>query len=152
MSQILVALRQRNLIDKFEQLVRERFPWLEDKPPKIVENIQVRMPTKKEKPLTISREPITADKHGVFEIYKPHLLTFPGKLIVRDPNPKSLQRRVQAFIRNKIGVDWIIIEDQAYIEYFFPQYRKTWEKLKSEDREIAQCRRKRGLLPDCRKA
>ena len=151
MSQILVALMQRGLTDEFEQLVHERFPWLEDKPPKLMENIKVHSTTKRERPITLSREVIEKDIHGVFGVYKPHLLTFPGKMIIQDPNPESLQRRVQIFTRNKIGVDWLIIGDHAYIEYFFPQYRQTMEKVKPENREIAQYRRKKGLPPDCRK-
>jgi hypothetical protein len=153
MMQILVAIRERNMIEKFENLVRSEFPYLEDRPPRLVNSIPKPNCFKKkltppEKIIDLNpEEEMAVNKHKVFRSYRPHTLTFPCRLIIIGRNKEELKKRALTFTRNKIGVDWIIIEDRVYIEYFFEQYRKTVEKINVEDREIFQYRRANNL-PD----
>lgn len=82
------------------------------------------------------------NKHKVFRTYKPHILTFPHKLIMRNGNPALLEKKVKSFIRTKIRADYIIVEDTAYIEYFDPRFRDEADKIDPTAREIDQYRRK----------
>ncbi len=159
MMQILVMIRERHLIEKFEAFVRSEFPYLEDKPPrlaKIPDQISSSSTTRKPPPSLDKvidlnpEEEAAVNKHKVFKSYRPHTLTFPCHLIVIGKNKEELKKRALSFTRNKIGIDWIIVEDRVYIEYFFEQHRKTLEKIKPEDREIHQYRRKNGLPDDYR--
>lgn len=146
MLEILSVLKIREKMPEFEQLVRERFPYVEDKK----SGIKAKLNKKQQKFTTQRPIPTTRDEHGVFKIYKPHLLTFPAKIIISDKDRNSLERRLFHFIRNKIGVDYLIIGNRAYVEYFFPQYRATLEKMSADDREIAKFRRLKSLPPDAK--
>jgi hypothetical protein len=91
------------------------------------------------------------NKHKVFKIYKPHILTFPHKLIMRDGDPVLLEKKAKRFIKTKIRTDYIIIEDTAYIEYFDPRFREEADQIDPATREIDQYRRKQKvskILPE----
>jgi len=151
MMQVLVALGQRGHQTTFEEFVRSDFPYLEDLPPRIVAgNALPNLPVKKKEEKIFNMTPEeeeAVNKHKVFKMYRPHALTFPCHLIIIDPNKEILKKRVMTFIRNKIGIDWIVVEDRAYVEYYFEQHRTTLAKMKPEEREIYQYRRSKGL-PD----
>lgn len=75
------------------------------------------------------------NKHKVFKHYRPDLLTFPHKYIIVG-DPIKLPELVKSFVLDKVGVDHVIVDDHAYIEYFTRRYSDIAEKIKSEDREI----------------
>ena len=139
---ILVLIKQRGLSAEFEKLIVDKFPYIED-----------REATKQQAKSNMRSLAVTPppsedfNKHKVFDVYCPHILTYPGKLIILGKDKDDVRRRVYNFIRNKIGVDWLMIEDRVYIEYFFEQNRETIAKVKPEDREIARYRRKHNI-PD----
>lgn len=82
------------------------------------------------------------NKHGVFKHYNPKILSFPQKKILKNNDPAKLMDAVKHFISGKLGVDYIIVEDRAYIEYFEQQYASAVDKLKPEKREIFKYRKK----------
>lgn len=86
-----------------------------------------------------------SNKHGVFKFYRPHLLTFPQKMIFIDDDRNKLLSRVKRFVSNKISVDYIIIDDRAYIEYFEPRFEPEVSKVRDVDREIYTYRRKNDI-------
>lgn len=138
----LVLIKQRGLVSEFEKLIRERFPYVEDK-----EGSTSTPQKKREKiiPLSQPRGIVDLNKHKIFKAYHPHILSYPAKIIIVGKSRDDVRRRVYNFIRSKISVDWIIVEDRAYVEYFFEQHRETAAKIKAEEREIAQYRRKNNL-------
>ena len=73
------------------------------------------------------------NKHGVFSSYNPKILTFPHKIILTGDN---LEEQVESFIRDKIGVDYIVVEDHAYIEYFLSKYGDIVDSVPRENRDI----------------
>lgn len=81
------------------------------------------------------------NKHEVFKHYRPDLLTFPHKYIMAG-NPATLQERVKKFVVDKFGVDYIIVEDYAYIEYFPRRYADIVDQVRPEDREIYAYRKR----------
>lgn len=76
------------------------------------------------------------NKHGVFKIYNPGILTFPSKIILIDDDKLRLVRRTRNFVKNKYGVDYLIIEDRAYIEYFNLTHRNIVKQINPKMREI----------------
>lgn len=137
MMAIYHELYKRKLGNQFEKFISEKFPWL-------VENGPSR-PTNKF-PTVIKRTELKEsnsdlNKHQVFTSYRPHLLDFPQKLIIVD-TPQNLYKRVQGFVQDKIGVDYIIIDDHAYIEYFEPKYAGVVDRIKRENREIYRFRQR----------
>lgn len=51
---------------------------------------------------------------GIFENYNPSILTYPRRLIIVGGD---LQRKVDAFIADKVKSDYVIVDDKAFIEY-----------------------------------
>lgn len=135
MTEIQGKLEQRNHIESMIRFLRKEFPHaieevvLPDKTPSI--------PT--------SRQLTEAMKTEVFAYYRPALLTFPQKLILENEDPDALRRDVLAFIAGRLGTDYIIIGQRAYIEYFKLKYGKESEIVKATDREIYVYRVKNGL-------
>lgn len=81
------------------------------------------------------------NKHRVFKSYKPGILTFPHKHIICGPS-SSLDKKARLFVRNKIGWDYVIIEDRCYIEYFDRKYASEVSKFPKSKREIYVYREK----------
>jgi len=86
--------------------------------------------------------------HDVFKSFHPAVLTFPSKWIIRDSNPNRLQQKVTNFLSGKIGCDYIIIDDHAYIEYFKPEHEEYISQV--GDREIQSYRKRNGISEDVR--
>jgi hypothetical protein len=82
------------------------------------------------------------NKHNVFRSYKPHILTFPHKYIIVNKDKDKLMLETIEFIKDKIGADYIMIEDRSYIEYFEPRFRKESEEIPKENRDIWLYRKK----------
>ncbi len=128
--------------NEFESFVSIRFPYI------IESNDKDGMRPPQNNRQTVARyiKPIlsskTSDeslnKHNVFKSYKPDMLTFPQKLIIVNSDPKLLIDTVRSFIADKVGVDYVIIEDRAYIEYFLPKYKDLIYKVPYQNREIAR--------------
>lgn len=138
MMAIYQKLYQRGKGNDFENLMRRRFPYIiksDDSPPK--------PPPKPVAKKVITKKVVTEEelnKHGVFRIYKPNILTFPHKLIIVDKDHTSLMAKVKDFLRDKIEIDYLIIEDRAYIEYLLNKYKDAEDKLDVRSLEISQYR------------
>lgn len=144
MMDIYHSLYERQLGSEFENFISIRYPWMVEKTnrptpaqiKKTVKSIKVQGLDKK--------SPVNYDElniHDVFGLYRPHILSFPQKLIMVD-NPEVLFNKVQNFIKNKLAVDYIIVDDHAYIEYFEPKYSKVVDRIPRETRDIYKYRQK----------
>lgn len=130
-------LYERGQGSELETFIKKRYPYM------IVEDKLDTQPTlQKPRPArTIVAEPEVSDhievinKHKVFKRYRPDLLTFPQKYIIIG-NKDKLPELIKEFAADKVGVDYIIIDDHAYIEYFKRKYSDVSEKIKPESREI----------------
>ncbi|MEM3097469.1 MAG: hypothetical protein QXU32_01950 [Nitrososphaerales archaeon] len=138
MITIYNELHTRGLGDKLIAFIKERFPYMVQTIPDQQPNVVKDKPPLPHKQLTHIED---LNKHGVFAHYRPDLLTFPQKYIMVG-EPDKLPDMVQQFIRDKVGVDYIIIDNTAYIEYFHKKYSDIAAKINPEDREIAIFRRK----------
>jgi len=119
MMKIYRELYKRGHGPTFETLIRTRFPYLEDQ----------RHLEKKPEP-----QPKTVELDSpVFKTYKPHILSFPHKLIMEG---NDLERRVKEFVSTKLSADYVIVDGKAYIEYFMPHYKGVINKIPPEKREI----------------
>lgn len=87
----------------------------------------------------------TVKKNPVFKHYNAQLLTFPQKAILYNKDINRLSRDVKRFISDKLDVDYIIIGDRAYIEYFKYKYRDESGKIHKDKREIYQYRLQNGI-------
>lgn len=85
------------------------------------------------------------NKHKVFKFFKPGFLTFPHKFIMADSNSDNLYARIKRFIKDKISVDYIVIGDRAYIEYFESKYVNEIKNINNESREIYNIKKKYNL-------
>lgn len=130
--------------DNFEEFVKKRFPYIidnEGEAPKSQEVSKKSYLSKGNKHDSIA----ASNKHNVFKSYRPGVLTFPQKKIIVLSNRQQLEDSVKKFINNKHGVDYIIIEDHAYIEYFEPKYVNIVNKVPKETRDIHRYRLNEGL-------
>ena len=129
---------------EFESFISIRFPYIiesssSNKPETVQDTIRQTMMARHVKPVLNSRNSDESlNKHGVFKSYKPDMLTFPQKLIIVNNDPRQLISSIRAFIADKVGVDYLVIEDRAYIEYFLPKYKDLVYKIPNQDREITQ--------------
>lgn len=142
MKDIRTELYKRNLGNKFEEFIRMNYPSIIElsptQSPKPAQSTQQQ--PQQQRPIAAA----TVNKHNVFKNYKPGMLTFPHKKIFINPNKAHLEAIVQAFIKDKLGVDYIIIEDHAYVEYFNPAHAEFVNKVRTESRDIYQYRAKHG--------
>jgi len=141
MIDVYSELLKRKLGDKLNLFLKKEFPNVIDNSPKSVFMKSKRLNTDVEKYKSIKE----ANKHKVFKNYNPAILTFPQKLIIIDPDLNELQKKVNIFVKDKVGADYIIIEDRAYIEYFLSKYRSESTKYPKELSEI-NAWRKSNLL------
>jgi len=81
----------------------------------------------------------------VFTHYNPKLLSFPQKLVMFNQDREQLLKDVKAFLVPMWHVDYLLIGDFAYIEYFKLKYSKDAEKIKPESREIYKYRISKGI-------
>lgn len=141
MMDIYFELLQRGMQSKLEEFIKRRFPYVIEQDIPIT---PVHTPPVVSKPKPLAVDKLNYDemnKHKVFNPYRPHLLTFPQKLIIID-EPNKIQGRVREFIRDKLAVDYIIIENYAYIEYFESRYASVIDKVPMHKRELNIYRRR----------
>jgi len=82
-------------------------------------------------------------KHEVFAFYNPNVITFPSKLVMRNDDPKKLVGMVEKFTKDKCGVDFVIVDDCAYIEYFNTKHRNIANSMPMASREVHQYKQAR---------
>jgi len=132
MISIYRDLYSRNLGPKLESFIEERFPHLIDN--KLSKSELA-------KSTVVGTTKVQAD-NVVFKNYRPDMLTFPHRLILTSEDPATLEIKVKKFVIDKYGVDYIIIGDRAYIEYFDKRYAKVVDQIDPDKRELAIYRRK----------
>jgi len=138
MMEIYNAIYDRKLSKEFEDFVKEKFPILVDSKEPIVKNkvVRSRNTPKKLRQNKVIVPSVNLNKHNVFKSYNPNILSFPHKMIFVDGDRDSLDKKVKDFIKDKVGVDYIIIDDHAYIEYFMPKYGNIIDKIPTNTRDI----------------
>lgn len=145
MMDIYFHLNDRGLEPYLITFLKRRFPWIiKDAPKKTSQQNKLIKTVKVEqqiKGLQTVRDWTTLNKHNVFRIYRPDILAFPQKFIIID-SPNILYDRVQKFIQNKLAVDYLLIENHAYIEYFDTRYAAVIDKIPRETRDIYKYRLK----------
>lgn len=152
MKQIYSALYARGKGADLEELIKERFAYLitGGNAPSPAKSIPVSLPKPLPKAMTPPKSlwaPTNAsnlNKHGVFESYRPNILTFPKKMIFVNTDRNQLEAIVKHFLRDKISYDYIMVDDRAYVEYFDAQYQSEAEKIPKESRDIHKYRMSNG--------
>tara|TARA_R100001244_G_scaffold25113_4_gene25616 strand:- start:73500 stop:73997 length:498 start_codon:yes stop_codon:yes gene_type:complete len=143
MMDIYYELYKRNKGQKFEDFIRGRFPWLvEEEEKNTRKEIRKKVSDLKKKGIIKKVNMMDHDavnKHRVFTLYRPHILSFPQKLIIVGDD---LFNKTQEFLKNKIGADYLIVEDRSYIEYFEQKYANVVDKIPRKNREIYKYRQK----------
>jgi hypothetical protein len=140
MMDIQIGLEKRKLLPQMIEFLKKEYPYTVD---------EIQEGNKK----TINRQKkarVLSNVKEVFEHYHPNLLTFPQKIVFENDNVESLLREVREFCQGKVGVDYIIIKDKAYVEYFKLKFAKEAKKISKHRREICQYRLKHGLAEDIR--
>lgn len=134
MREIQEKLIKRNHGSKLLQFLQTEFPFS-------IEEIIDKSPIQK----TNQVAPMAST---VFEYYDPHLLTFPQKMVFKNQDIGELRRSVMDFCIGKVNVDYIILGDTAYIEYFKLKYSREAEVIKLEEREIYKYRMRYKIPKD----
>src|SRR5882672_9622878 len=120
MVEIHQILIKRGLQAKLEAFIRQRFPYVIDEDDHSTLNVLKPMkPAAPTKPVAGHIE--SMNKHKVFRSYRPDILTFPHRYIIIG-DQSTLKESVSKFTFDKVGVDVLVIEDHAYIEYFHKRY------------------------------
>jgi hypothetical protein len=124
MLAIREALYKRDLGIKFEQFVTHRYPMLvlRDDPPRPAQRMP-RQNVAPALPIPLESRDARLNKHNIFKHYRPDQLSFPHKVIISHPDKQELQRRVNAFTKQMVGVHVLYIDDTAYIEYLLPKFK-----------------------------
>jgi len=142
MMDIYFDLKKRGLENQLITFLKRRFPYIIKKGIDVAPK-QVFKQLKRKK---ITEQPVIRDwevlnKHKVFQMYRPDILSFPQKHIIVE-EPANIYDKVQAFVKNKLAVDYIIIENYAYIEYFDMKYAAVVDKIPRGSRDIYKYRLK----------
>lgn len=128
---------------EFENFIQQHFPYMIDQDQMPQVQAQPQAPGKScSKPVRhrIPEQKENINKHGVFKHYQPSILTFPHKLILVDNNASKLMKSVEQFLADKIKIDYIIVEDRAYVEYLLPKYANIQSKMSPDMLEISNYR------------
>jgi hypothetical protein len=141
MMDIYFELNNRGKEPYLITFLKRRFPWVikEDRGLLKKEQIKEVKINQQIQRAQITKDWASVNKHAVFQSYRPDILAFPQKFIIID-DPNALYDRVQKFVQNKLAVDYIIIEDHAYIEYFDMKYAAVVDKIPRENRDIYKYR------------
>jgi hypothetical protein len=147
MMDVYFELNKRKLEPELIVFLRRRFPWIikENSSPikakQDKEKAQKANTAHQVKNARASKDWEVLNKHKVFASYRPDILSFPQKFIIVD-QPAALYDRVQRFVENKLAVDYLIVGDRAYIEYFEPKYAAIIDKIPRSSRDIYKYRLK----------
>ena len=139
MVKIQKDLEQRGHGEDLVSFFKKQFPFVIEElvGPKMVQSLP-------------PRGNIITKDDKVFKNYNHELLTFPQRIIIESLDKDVLLEDVRQFSIGKVGVDYIIVDNRAYIEYFRLKYAPEARMVKSSDREIYQYRKKHGLVSDQR--
>lgn len=138
MIQIKEKLYAASKGPELESFIQRRYPYMITQAPPPVKEAPKHFEPPKPKLVEQPKQTDHIDnlnKHKVFKHYRPDLLTFPHKYIIVG-DPATLPDLIKAFTVDKVGVDSVIVDNHAYIEYFTRRYSDVAEKIKPEDREI----------------
>ena len=133
MTEIYQTLEQRNIGSQTIKFLRKEYPHT-------VEEIIDLQPPPRPKSLLL-----TSNQQEVFSYYKPSLLTFPQRQIFENNDIEALQKDVHNFLAGKVGGDYLIVGNRAYIEYFHLRYAPESKLIRPVDRELIKYRVKRGI-------
>ena len=144
MMDIYFSLHKRGLESQLETFLKRRFPWI-IKTPEEPTHKQIRKNIKTVK-IIETKNPRKSNleilnKHKVFLSYRPNILSFPQKYIII-ADPQLIYDQVRIFVSNKLSVDYLIIDDHAYIEYLDAKYATVVDRIQREDRDIYKYRAK----------
>lgn len=130
-------LYNRGKGDELEAFIKRRYPYMISEDPSTPSQKITTKKAKVQPKIVKSRldHIEIINKHKVFKHYRPDLLTFPQKYIIVG-DPLKLPDLIKSFVADKVGVDFIIVDDHAYIEYFKRKYSDIVDKIKPETREI----------------
>ena len=145
MMDIYFALHKRGLEPQLETFLKRRFPWIIKTPQEptakqLKDNVRTVKLVETQNPRKRPNWDVL-NKHKVFLSYRPDILSFPQKHIII-ANPQVIYDQVQAFVANKLAVDYLIIENHAYIEYFDTKYAVVVDRIPRESRDIYKYRAK----------
>jgi hypothetical protein len=140
MMDIYFELNDRGLEPHLITFLKRRFPWIiKDNPhppaPNRVREVKNIRNEQRISQLKSVKDWASLNRHNVFRSYRPDILSFPQKLIIVD-HPNNLYDRIQRFVGDKLAVDYLIIEDHAYIEYFDMKYAAVIDKIPRENRDV----------------
>lgn len=134
MLKVHAELYARNKGDEFEVFIKERYPH-------VIDNNDLVKHTKKQAravippptPVIEQTKQVFANdpnlnKHGIFPAYNPQVLMFPHRRIIAG-QPNTLQSAIEEFSKKKQILDWIIIEDRAYVEWISAKYVGILDKI-----------------------
>ena len=144
-TQKMQEIQQKlQVMDKATQLVnflRENYPTtiirLEDQKPK--EEVGEILKGKSKSPTLFLTK---IDNATVFKHYNPNLLTYPMKAVFMNEDVNALRRDVKKFMADKIDIDYIVIGNKAYVEYFKIKHEEEAKLVPKQRREIYQYRLK----------
>jgi len=86
------------------------------------------------------------DNKEIFEYYNPLLLTFPQKVVIENDDRDSLMLELNYFISDKFGVDFVVVDNMAYIEYFKKKYVNESNNFPNNSREIYKYKLRKGIV------
>jgi hypothetical protein len=137
-------LYEREKGKNFESFIKKTFPYVIDHTDaaKPILDPKSHIKTKRRVIPPPAKAAKAVNKHKVFKHYNPDILTFPQKRILVNDNRAQLEAQVAQFTADKFGVDTIIIENHAYIEFFDARYKSAVDKVSSEKRDIYQYKQK----------
>jgi len=130
------ALYDRGMGSRFEEFILKTFPFLIEREEPKQQQATVVHKTVQSLPVPSQSKDHRLNKHKIFKYYRPDLLKFPHQLIIQDGDPKELERKVKEFVSDKIGVEILVIEDTAYIEYVMPKFADVLSKMSPKLYEI----------------
>lgn len=135
MMEIQEGLQKRNLLGQMVLFLKQHYP------------IAVELVTEPQAPVQkpITSQVVRSGSSDVFHYYNPSILTFPHLMILENDDSESLLTETKEFCNDKIGVDFIIVGNKAYIEYFKRKYSKEAKMVREEDRDIYKYRLRNGL-------
>ena len=85
------------------------------------------------------------DNQDVFQFYKPNVLTHPQKIVFQNDDREVLRKDVMNFIIGKIGVDFIVVGNKAFVEYFKPKFADESRLVPTHMRDLYKYRMRHGL-------
>ena len=114
-------LEGKGLSDKLIEFFNREFP-------QVIEKIV-------NAPISPSKR-VEVNDRVVFGHYNPNMLTFPQKVIFENLNIEKLNKDVEEFCRDKIGCEFVVVKNRAYVEYFKPQFRNELAAISSNSRDV----------------